>query len=84
MTYVKQLEDYEEAVMAKRLAEMPAEELERLLAEVPSPPDAKHDHLQLPPCKLAYNHSQDNHSENGKDAFTCIDVSETESHEPLG
>lgn len=34
MTYVKQLEDYEEAVMAKRLAEMPAEELERLMAEV--------------------------------------------------
>lgn len=34
MTYVKQLEDYEEAVMAKRLAEMPAAELERLMAEV--------------------------------------------------
>ena len=34
MTYVKQLEDYEEAVMAKRLAEMPAAELDRLLAEV--------------------------------------------------
>ncbi len=34
MTYVKQLEDYEEAVMAKRLAEMPPEELERLLTEV--------------------------------------------------
>ncbi len=37
MTYVKQLEDYEEAVMAKRLAEMPAAELDRLLAEVPTP-----------------------------------------------
>lgn len=34
---MKQLEDYEEAVMAKRLAEMPAAELDRLLAEVPKP-----------------------------------------------
>jgi Protein of unknown function (DUF3007) len=41
MTYVKQLEDYEEAVMAKRLAEMPADELERLLAEVLNPANAK-------------------------------------------
>lgn len=34
MTYVKQLEDYEEAVMTKRLAEMPDEEVERLMREV--------------------------------------------------
>ena len=34
MTYVKQLEDYEKAVMTKRLAEMPDEEVERLMKEV--------------------------------------------------
>jgi len=34
MTYVKQLEDYEEAVMQKRMQEMPEEELERLIKEV--------------------------------------------------
>ncbi|GAB4819534.1 hypothetical protein N2152v2_006580 [Parachlorella kessleri] len=34
MTYVKQLEDYEEAVMAKRLQELPEAEMERLLEEV--------------------------------------------------
>ncbi len=34
MTYVKQLEDYEEAVMQKRLAEMPQEDVERLMREV--------------------------------------------------
>ena len=34
MTYVKQLEDYEEAVMKKRLEEMPQAEKERLLAEI--------------------------------------------------
>lgn len=34
MTYVKQLEDYEEAVMARRLAEMPPDELDRLMTEV--------------------------------------------------
>ena len=34
MTYVKQLEDYEEAVMTKRLAEMPEEEVARLMKEV--------------------------------------------------
>ena len=34
MTYVKQLEDYEEAVMKKRLEEMPESEKERLLAEI--------------------------------------------------
>ena len=31
---MKQLEDYEEAVMQKRLAEMPQEDVERLMAEV--------------------------------------------------
>ncbi|KAL4440621.1 hypothetical protein ABPG75_003622 [Micractinium tetrahymenae] len=36
MTYVKQLEDYEEAVMRKRLEEMPEAEMERMLAEVES------------------------------------------------
>ncbi|EIE23386.1 hypothetical protein COCSUDRAFT_53324 [Coccomyxa subellipsoidea C-169] len=34
MTYVKQLEDYEEAVMKKRLEEMPETERERLLQEI--------------------------------------------------
>ena len=34
MTYVKQLEEYEEAVMKKRLAEMPEEDVERLMREV--------------------------------------------------
>ncbi len=34
MTYVKQLEEYEEAVMRKRLAEMPEEDVERLMREV--------------------------------------------------
>ena len=33
MTYVKQLKDYENAVMAKRLEEMPETEKERLAAE---------------------------------------------------
>jgi hypothetical protein len=33
MTYVVQLEEYEEAVMKKRLEEMPEEELQRLLQE---------------------------------------------------
>ncbi|KAL4852835.1 hypothetical protein ACK3TF_006102 [Chlorella vulgaris] len=36
MTYVKQLEDYEEAVMQKRLEEMPEAEMERMLDEVES------------------------------------------------
>ena len=36
MTYVKQLEDYEEAVMARRLSEMPPDELDRLMSEVNS------------------------------------------------
>ena len=31
---MKQLEDYEEAVMARRLAEMPPDEVDRLMAEV--------------------------------------------------
>ena len=34
MTYVKQLDDYEAAVMAKRLEELPAAELESLMADV--------------------------------------------------
>ena len=34
MSYVQQLKDYEEAVMAKRLEEMSEEELEQLQAEV--------------------------------------------------
>ncbi len=34
MTYVKQLEDYEEAVMQKRLDEMPQAERERILGEI--------------------------------------------------
>ena len=34
MTYVKQLEDYEEAVLRKRLEEMPETERERLQTEV--------------------------------------------------
>lgn len=57
MTYVKQLEDYEEAVMAKRLAEMPAEELERLLAEVLRHSNAKHRRLHLLNMQLLYVYS---------------------------
>ena len=34
MTYAKQLEQYEERVMQKRLEEMPENERERLLREV--------------------------------------------------
>ena len=34
MTYARQLEDYEEQVMQKRLEEMPETERERLLQEV--------------------------------------------------
>lgn len=34
MTYVQQLKDYEEAVLVKRLEEMPPEEAERLVTEV--------------------------------------------------
>uniref|UniRef100_A0A7S0WV90 Uncharacterized protein n=2 Tax=Pyramimonas obovata TaxID=1411642 RepID=A0A7S0WV90_9CHLO len=34
MTYVKQLKDYEDAVMAKRLEEMPEAEIEALLSEM--------------------------------------------------
>jgi 5'-deoxynucleotidase YfbR-like HD superfamily hydrolase len=33
MTYVTQLEEYEEEVMKKRLEEMPEEEVQRLLRE---------------------------------------------------
>lgn len=41
MTYVKQLEDYEEAVMRKRLEEMPESEMERMLAEVEAEKEAR-------------------------------------------
>lgn len=41
MTYVKQLEDYEEAVMAKRLQELPEAEMERLLEEVEQEKDRR-------------------------------------------
>lgn len=34
MTYVKQLKDYEEAVLAKRLEEIPEAELEALMSEI--------------------------------------------------
>lgn len=34
MTYVKQLEDYEEEVMKKRLEEMPEAELESLMEDI--------------------------------------------------
>lgn len=34
MTYVKQLEDYETAVMAKRMEEMPEAELQKMLEEL--------------------------------------------------
>lgn len=34
MTYVKQLENYEEEVMAKRLEEMPESERDKLMASV--------------------------------------------------
>lgn len=34
MTYVKQLKNYEDAVLAKRLEELEAEEVEALLEEV--------------------------------------------------
>ncbi|KAK9905942.1 hypothetical protein WJX75_009268 [Coccomyxa subellipsoidea] len=41
MTYVKQLEDYEEAVMKKRLEEMPETERERLLQEIENEKEQK-------------------------------------------
>jgi hypothetical protein len=34
MTYVKQLKDYEDAVMQKRLEEMPASELEKMMSDL--------------------------------------------------
>jgi hypothetical protein len=36
MTYVKQLEDYETAVMQKRMEEMPEADLEKMLEELES------------------------------------------------
>lgn len=41
MTYVKQLENYEEAVMKKRLDEMTEAEMQRLLTEVEAEKDRK-------------------------------------------
>jgi hypothetical protein len=34
MTYARQLEDYEEAVMAKRLEEMPEAEIAEMMADI--------------------------------------------------
>ena len=34
MTYVKQLKDYEDAVMAKRLEELPEAELEKMMEDI--------------------------------------------------
>ena len=34
MTYVKQLKDYEDAVMAKRLEELPEAELEKMMDDI--------------------------------------------------
>lgn len=34
MTYAQQLKDYEEAVMMKRLEEMPEAEVEKLMSEI--------------------------------------------------
>jgi len=41
MTYVKQLKDYEEAVMKKRLEEMPEAEVSALLSEMEDRPSKK-------------------------------------------
>lgn len=41
MTYVKQLEEYEDAVMLKRLEEMPDGEIERMLNEVEDDKEAR-------------------------------------------
>lgn len=41
MTYVKQLEDYEEAVMRKRLEEMPETELENLYDQINKEKESK-------------------------------------------
>lgn len=46
MTYVKQLEDYEEAVMKKRLEEMPEVEKERLLTEIEQEKEQKRQQLK--------------------------------------
>jgi hypothetical protein len=47
MTYVKQLEDYEEAVMKKRLEEMPEVERGRLLAEIEQEKEQKQQQQKL-------------------------------------
>lgn len=49
MTYVKQLEDYEEAVMARRLSEMAPDELDRLMVEVTPPTPGNIDASLLAP-----------------------------------
>ncbi|KAG7670358.1 hypothetical protein Ndes2526B_g00109 [Nannochloris sp. 'desiccata'] len=41
MTYVKQLEEYEEAVMKKRLEEMPEAEVERVIEEIQKEKDER-------------------------------------------
>jgi hypothetical protein len=41
MTYVKQLEDYEQADMQKRLEEMPDAELDSVMAEIEKEKEAK-------------------------------------------
>ena len=41
MTYVKQLEEYEEAVMKKRLEEMPEAEVERVMEEIQKEKDER-------------------------------------------
>ena len=46
MTYVKQLENYEEEVMAKRLEEMPESEREKLMAAVEAEKERRRDQQQ--------------------------------------
>lgn len=46
MTYVKQLENYEEEVMAKRLEEMPESEREKLMASVEAEKERRRDRQQ--------------------------------------
>lgn len=48
MTYVKQLDNYEAAVMAKRLEELPETELAQMLAEV----EAEKQRREANPSKL--------------------------------
>ena len=46
MTYVKQLENYEEEVMAKRLEEMPESEREKLMASVEAEKERRRERQQ--------------------------------------